>query len=368
MATIKGRRFSSQESKKATGVVGESFEVLEKRILADNGSINERATVDTEWEILEVPLSLLESFPGNRVLRLSAIPQLAQSIARTRLIHPIAIAKDYDNEGKYIVLSGHRRTEAYKLLNEQYPDGRYSKIKAILVSSRESKDIEKLKRIWLDANFETRQLSLEDVVNHIDMFLQDISSMSDDEKRITVNQLKGKQLTKEEYDSLAPRAKMVNKAEYIYQQFKDLDINEWSLTSLKTYLSIVDNGIAEVRESFLRSEMPLYIAHDISKYDKEKQVKLVEIFKKEPLEYMKNKNSYLGAKKTEKSSPLIRESNNLMKVMKNLDRVVDNLKQNPNKIDTDSRTTIKAMREYLVKMTEELDKKLIELERISKDS
>lgn len=107
-------------------------------------------TIDTDWKILEIPLHLLQLFPINRVLRMNAIPQLVQSIERARLIHPIAVAEDLENDNSYIILLGHRRTEAYRFLNEKYPSGEYSKIKAIVVTDKEAKDFETLKIMWID--------------------------------------------------------------------------------------------------------------------------------------------------------------------------------------------------------------------------
>lgn len=363
MATIKGRRFSGQEGRKPSGVVGQAFDMLETGSIEGKKSISaERATLDKEWEILEIPLSLLSSFPGNRVLRLSAIPQLAQSIERTRLIHPIAVAKDEANPGRYIVLSGHRRTEAYKLLNEKYANGKYSKIKAIVVSYEETKDLDTLKRIWIDANLETRQLSLADIINHIDMFLLTINGMSEEDVRVTINQMKGLSLSEDEFKTLKPRAKMINRAEYIHEQFKDLDIAEWSVSSIRQYLSVADKGIDKVRNAFLESKIPLYAAYDIANHNADLQSRLLDAFLKEPMNFTQNKNLILGEKKRIQVSAITKHSSNLMNALERMDRHLDVMSKKTISKDSDELMAVRAMREFLKKLVIGIDRKMEEIE------
>ena len=189
--------------------------------------------------------------------------------------------------------------------------------------------------------------------------------MDEEAKRIAINQLKGTDISQEEFKGLHHKAQTLNKAEYIYEQFKDLDIASWSLSSLKTYLFVVENGLMEVRKAFLQSELPLYVAYDISKYDKSKQMVLLQTFREDPLNYTTNKENYLGKRKPEKGTPLVSQSNALMRTIKTFDNLVITLLKNPEKVDADSRTAIRSIRDYLKTVAKDLDDKLSQLEEAS---
>ena len=325
-------------------------------------------TIDTDWKILEIPLSLLQPFSGNRILRMSAIPQLAQSIERTRLIHPIAVAEDLENDNRYIVLSGHRRTEAYRLLNKKYPSGEYSKIKAIVVTDKEAKNIEKLKKIWIDANIETRKLTLPEIINLIDMFLTTISGMSEREARETINQMKGLELDEDKFNQLRPRAKMINKAEYIYEQFKNLDITEWSVSSIRNYIHVAEKGIDEVRQAFLESKIPLYIAKDISKYTDDTQARLLQSFIMDPLNYESNKKSILMKKENKTPRAMVLNFNSIVKVMTKTNRSIDLMMNKAKHVSDDDISVMIAMLDYIADLSNEMNKKLDKIIQIKDEN
>ena len=59
------------------------------------------------------------------------IEELANSIELIGLLNPITVRKQ-DNH--YVVITGHRRLHAYRLLNERHKQGKYAKIPAIITS------------------------------------------------------------------------------------------------------------------------------------------------------------------------------------------------------------------------------------------
>lgn len=286
------------------------------------------------WTLVDIPLDLLKPFPGNRLLRLSNIDQLAKSIHGTRLINPIAVSKDTD--GKYFVLSGHRRVEAYKLLNTQYPDRDYRKISGYIASENDSDDPEHLKKIWFDANFETRQLSLEDVVNNIEMFLKDISEMDDEEKRKVISELRGEEVSEDAYKNGRPVMRSINKVNYMWERFKDLEIPGFSKSSLQKYVAIVEKGTPETKEAYLKSQITLESAYDIAMTPADKQSQLLDIYLREPKSFAVNMSKLIEKPKKTTLQPLVKNVSALAKATNDMSKAVKILQRHATHISAET--------------------------------
>lgn len=82
--------------------------------------------------------------------------ELVESIINIGLQEPIIVWKK-DNKDKYMILSGHNRVRAYKILCENQDSEKYSKIHAVIKDKNLSE--EEAKEIIVDTNWVQRQLT-----------------------------------------------------------------------------------------------------------------------------------------------------------------------------------------------------------------
>ncbi|MGN0144488.1 MAG: ParB/RepB/Spo0J family partition protein [Clostridium sp.] len=82
--------------------------------------------------------------------------ELIESIVNIGLQEPVIVWKR-DDSGKYMILSGHNRVHAYKILRENQDSEKYSKIHAVIKESDLSE--EEAKEIIVDTNWVQRQLT-----------------------------------------------------------------------------------------------------------------------------------------------------------------------------------------------------------------
>ena len=73
---------------------------------------------DTREQIEYIPLADLESDPNN-FYQLSHLDELADNIATCGLQQPLRVRPDPDRNGKYIIVSGHRRRAAVGILAKE---------------------------------------------------------------------------------------------------------------------------------------------------------------------------------------------------------------------------------------------------------
>ena len=245
-------------------------------------TLSDRVSISTDRPML-IPLSLLIPYPGNVLLKLSNIEQLAQSIYETKLINPIAVVAN--NDRTYTIISGHRRTEAYKLLNQKYPDKDYNKIPSFIIPAEEIDSLEYIRKMWFDANFETRQLTIVDLVNNIEYMLGQISEMDEEDKKAIIVKLKGDEFSEEKYEKGIGRARHLNVAKYIYDKFKDYDVEEWGEPTIARYLYVRKNGTPELHDALMDSKIKIKSAREIASFSKEKQKKLLDIYLTNPADF-----------------------------------------------------------------------------------
>ena len=103
------------------------------------------------------------------------IDSLKDSIRIVGIIHPIALldnGEDYKEGKRYTIISGHRRFEALSALHEEEPlNPKFSKVPAQIYTGI-PEDIET--QLYVDANLESRNISFEDALLHIDYILNNI--------------------------------------------------------------------------------------------------------------------------------------------------------------------------------------------------
>ena len=109
---------------------------------------------DTGREQIEyISLSLIDEDPNN-FYQLTDVPALADNIALCGLQQPIRVRQKED--GRYIIVSGHRRRAAVAMLAEEDPQ-RWQEVSCIVERDVVSPSLQQLRLIYANAN--TRKMS-----------------------------------------------------------------------------------------------------------------------------------------------------------------------------------------------------------------
>lgn len=128
-------------------------------------SLYDNIVKESSKSIVDVDIDKLYSAPSD----INFFPPISEdkmlemmfSILDNGLFHPIIIWEK-DNDGRYMILAGHNRVEAYKRIIEEYKDEEgfnvndYKKIPSIIYNSDEI-DERKAKEITIDTNYVQRQ-------------------------------------------------------------------------------------------------------------------------------------------------------------------------------------------------------------------
>ena len=106
---------------------------------------------DTGREQIEyIPLVNLESDPNN-FYQLSHLEELADNIATCGLQQPLRVRPDPDKQGKYIIVSGHRRRAAVEILAKENME-KWREIPCIVERDAVSPALQQLRLIYANAN------------------------------------------------------------------------------------------------------------------------------------------------------------------------------------------------------------------------
>ena len=126
-------------------------EKLEKKIIKTNNLLNNTVLIDLD-NLIEAPKewNFYSELPADK------FKELLESISNIGLQHNI-VAWEQDN-GKYMILSGHNRVRAYKLLREISDNSTYSKIPCVIKGRFEIAENE-AKEIIIDSNWVQRELT-----------------------------------------------------------------------------------------------------------------------------------------------------------------------------------------------------------------
>ena len=118
------------------------------------------SNLDTGREQIEyIHLDLLDG-DGKNFYELSEIEALANNIATIGLQQPLRLRKHPEEEGRYMVVSGHRRRAALQLLVQEDPE-RWSEVPCIVDRDTVSPALQQLRLIFGNAN--TRKMSSSDL-------------------------------------------------------------------------------------------------------------------------------------------------------------------------------------------------------------
>ena len=110
------------------------------------------SNLDTERKQIEyIPLNLIDGDPNN-FYQLSGIEDLAANIATCNLQQPLLIREKED--GRFIIVSGHRRRAALELLAKDDPE-RWQEVPCIVERDAVSPALQQLRLIYANANTRT---------------------------------------------------------------------------------------------------------------------------------------------------------------------------------------------------------------------
>lgn len=122
--------------------------------------VNHLVSASTGLDSVLVDIDDLYSAPNdwNFYDRLPAgkMQELLESIVSIGLQEPVIVWKK-DNSGKYMILSGHNRVHAYKILRDNQDSKKYAKIHAVIKDNDLTE--EEAKEIIVDTNWVQRQLT-----------------------------------------------------------------------------------------------------------------------------------------------------------------------------------------------------------------
>lgn len=255
----------------------------------------------------EVPLEDITPRPINNYTQ-SRIERLAESIRATngRLIFPIVIVKPsdlpddseilkkYKEDGvdvtriKYVLVAGERRYRAFLLnreLKQKELDEKgssainpYNTITANILTKQEALN-EQI--YYKDSNDQARQLTPIEGLIH----LKDITARinTNEDKRNCLIEMYGEENVVKDAD-MAARDFRLDKY-IIYYLSKELGIEGWSESTVRAYLQVINKCDQKVIDEILSGNFPATEARCIKNFPYETQIKLVEMYKKNPSKY-----------------------------------------------------------------------------------
>lgn len=237
------------------------FQALNKRPAENRKNPGEAAAVFSGGSR---PVAMLPKIPEVEILltaikereentfQMTNVESLADSIYDYGLIEPITVwQKEGDHSGIYTISAGHRRFKAFQYLHEKHPDDpRFKTIAArayIVTSSPEllakgekyiSEETEK--GMYLDSNFQSRQISYNDTLQYVDYLIERIEKNSAD-------QIKALELQEANRESIQRHSKKINKSEFIAQMIAEQNYDKWSAVRCRKYLLLRDRASADER-------------------------------------------------------------------------------------------------------------------------
>lgn len=182
--------------------------------------------------------------------KMTNIDSLADSIYDYGLIEPITVWKtEKDPKAKYTISAGHRRFKAFQTLHERYPnDERFAAIPArayivtdnplLLAEGGKYISEEQENGMYIDSNFETRQITYSDALTYIDYLIERIEKNAKDE-------IKAIEMQESNRDTIQRHSRKVNKSEFISAMIAEQHYDSWSPAMCRKYLFLRDRAKAD---------------------------------------------------------------------------------------------------------------------------
>lgn len=273
------------------------------------------AKLEKDKNVFNVQLEKLVSNPAqdSAETNRASLHFLKQSLRNNGQISPIVVSANKD--GTYTIIAGHRRVAAFKELNNEGYEA-FGSIAAVLLDANYKKDSNSEERnasAVLEDNLYNAAPSFEMIISNIGLILDNI-----------------KTLTRKEYEDIMgindgdKQRFKINKAEFVYKSLEPLNIHNWTYTSVKRYIRIIENGTEEIKQAFFDKKISLEIAGEISLMDITIQKELLELYLK------KGRDELLFRIKTIKNSAIAKNET----LEKRTEKAVKKITKDFNSIDS----------------------------------
>lgn len=161
IAGFSDKKFTLNRDKKNESIKSEIRTSSENKIARDKTVVDRRVADLYDSSTTNLPLTQLESAPDEWNFYDKLPPQkmaeLIESIQTLGLLSPIIVWKRKESN-KYMILSGHNRVRAFKMLYESTGSKVYSRIESIIKTDTEV-DEDLAKQIIIDTNWVQRELT-----------------------------------------------------------------------------------------------------------------------------------------------------------------------------------------------------------------
>lgn len=301
------------------------------------------------------------------------IENLAESIEKTNhnLIHPIVIVKPSDlpadskvlakykeagvdvNSVKYMIVAGERRYRAFSYnkdkWSKEHPDASsnpYEYITARVLTELEAKNEE---IFYKDSNDQARQLTPIEAMLHIKDIIARVKTNED--KRNCLIEQYGEEDIPTNPDKAAKEFRMDKYIKFYLS--KELGIEGWELTTIRTFVMIVNNCDDKIIEALKNNEFPSTEARNIAKFPHSTQVQLLEMYKNSTSAYYNE----MKARKNDKPSKKITVSD-AKKQIKTLSKSITENKVRLTAIAEELGKTDRDNLQQIIDMIDELNSKI----------
>ena len=252
-------------------------------------------------EYQDIPVDKITPRSINRYKQ-NRIDRLARSIKNTnnRLIHPIVVVRASDlpenhevivkfrQQGvdveklDYILVAGERRYRAWQKLRADEEKriagqlGMVNQFDFITANVLTKKEAKNESAFFEDSNLESRQLTPLEGILHIQDALSEVDTP--EKKRQALIEMAGGDETGIPEDPDAA-ARKFNTANYCaYYLAAELGIEGWSKSTIKTYLSVVNNCCEEVKDAIIAGKYSAGAAREITGFSEEEQLALLTLW------------------------------------------------------------------------------------------
>jgi len=193
---------------------------------------------------------------------------LADSIHQYGLLNPIIVIEDNEKNGYFWIIAGGRRTEAYKINREKH-GSKYASIPGMLLDNSISSD-ELKKQVSIIENVMREAPTLVYIMSNIEVVLNSMDELTKEEKSELIFSVLGK------------NTKRKGRVEFVYSKLEPLNLNNWSLTTCRRYMNVMEKGIEDLKNAFIERKITLAFADEIARRPGEiLQKKLLKVYLKD---------------------------------------------------------------------------------------
>lgn len=271
---------------------------------------------DSKVKTVEVNINDIKEKENNNFIK-SKIEELAKSIKEVGLQQPIVLKKTNLKNEKgntiYEVVAGHRRLEAYKLLNNEYGDTKYAEDNPYLkIQARILKNNADDEKIYLQTNSTARNTTLFEAILNCDLNEIDFANEDFKEKYNKIFYPDGTVPEKEKYND-----ESINKylEKIIKSNFPNLE--DIKVKTIKNQKNLIKKLCPECINAILEGKLSIGKAETISRFNKIEQPGLLakvlngEVLKNKPAEEseVEIKDSYKEMMKVDKQLKKILNTN-----------------------------------------------------------